>query len=142
MIDTRLAPHAALLLRVTMGVAFVAHALLKVLVFTMPGTVQFFQSVGFPGFLAYPVVAAELLGGVALIVGFQVRAVSLLLIPIMLGAVATHWSFGWVFSNPNGGWEFPAFWTMTLIVQALLGPGTAAVTARGLPEIGGPVAAR
>ena len=49
MIDTRTAPYAALVLRVSLGVMFIAHALLKILVFTLPGTAQFFDSVGFPG---------------------------------------------------------------------------------------------
>lgn len=142
MIDTRLAPYAALLLRLTMGVAFVAHALFKVMVFGMAGTAQFFEMVGFPGLLAYPVVLGELFGGIALIVGFQVRAVSLLLIPTMLGALMTHWPNGWVFSNENGGWEYPAFWIVTLVVQAMLGAGPAAIRVPQLPEIGGPAAAR
>jgi putative oxidoreductase len=52
MIDSRTAPYAALLLRVTMGIAFLAHAGLKVFVFTLPGTAAFFDSVGLPGVLA------------------------------------------------------------------------------------------
>lgn len=142
MIDNHLAPYAALLLRLTLGVAFIAHALLKVLVFGMAGTVQFFQMVGYPGFLAYPVVLAELLGGVALVIGFQVRAVSLALIPIMIGAFLTHLPNGWVFSNANGGWEFPAFWIVTLVVQAMMGAGPAALRLASMPEIGGPQTAR
>ena len=52
--------YAALLLRVTMGIAFLAHAWLKIAVFTPAGTVQFFQSLGLPGPLAYLVIAAAL----------------------------------------------------------------------------------
>ncbi len=132
------AAYAALLLRVSLGVMFLAHAGLKLFVFTLPGTVQFFESIGYPGFLAYLVVFGELLGGIALIVGFQVRAVSVLLIPIMIGATLQHLPAGWLFSSPNGGWEFPAFWTVTLAVQALLGAGAHAVRLPGLPEIGEP----
>ena len=116
-------PYAVLLLRVSLGVMALAHGLLKVFVFTIPGTVGFFESLGYPGVLAYVVIAAELLGGAALIAGIQVRLVSLALIPIMLGATMTHAGNGWVFSNENGGWEFPAFWTVTLAVQAMLGGG-------------------
>ena len=50
-------------LRVSLGIMWTAHALLKLFVFTLPGTVQYFVSIGIPGFLAYPVFAAELLGG-------------------------------------------------------------------------------
>ena len=48
MIDARTAPYAATTLRIALGAMFIAHALLKVFVFTLPGTVQFFQSLGLP----------------------------------------------------------------------------------------------
>lgn len=114
----------ATILRVSLGVLFLAHGGLKLFVFTPAGTAQFFQSVGVPGSLAYAVIAAEMLGGVALVLGIYARAVSLVLIPILLGAIATvHGSAGFFFNNANGGWEFPAFWTVALIVQALVGDG-------------------
>lgn len=120
---------AALILRVALGVLFIAHALLKIMVFTPAGTAQFFQSIGLPGALAYLVIAAELLGGIALIIGWQVRLVSLALIPVMLGTIIfSHGANGFFFSNEGGGWEYPAFWTIALAVQALLGAGDAAVT--------------
>jgi putative oxidoreductase len=53
--------------------------------------------------------------------------VALALVPIMLGALSVHIGNGWLFSVPNGGWEYPAFWTVTLIVQALLGDGVYAL---------------
>ena len=115
--------YAALLLRLGLGVMFVAHGLLKILVFTLPGTVAFFEQVGFPGWTAYPVAFAETIGGILLIAGVGVRFVSLALLPVLLGAVAVHWSAGWVFSNANGGWEYPAFLALATLVQALLGPG-------------------
>ena len=34
-----------------------------------------------------------------------------------------HGRNGWMFSNKGGGWEYPAFWTVALIVQSLLGDG-------------------
>jgi putative oxidoreductase len=122
---------AALILRVTNGVFFIIHALLKIVVFTPAGTVGFFESIGLPGFLAYLVIAAELFGGIALIVGFRTRLVSLALVPILLGAVFTaHWSAGFIFSNPGGGWEYPAYWAVALIVQALIGSGLYALDNR------------
>ncbi len=130
MIDTRSAPYAALALRVALGTMFIAHALLKVMVFTMPGTVQFFASLGLPAALAYVTVAAELIGGVLLVLGVQTRVVALALVPIMLGATWVHAGNGWLFSAPKGGWEYPAFWTVTLFVQALLGDGAFALRAR------------
>ncbi len=119
--------HAALLLRLGLGTMTLAHGLLKIFVFTIPGTVAFFGSLGYPPIMAYGVILAEVLGGIALILGFGTRIVALALVPILVGATMTHAGNGWVFSNPNGGWEFPAFWTLTLFVQALLGSGVYAL---------------
>lgn len=118
---------AALILRLALGTMFIAHGLLKVLVFTLPGTAQFFEQIGFPGYLAYIVTIMEIGGGLALITGIATRWVSLALLPILLGAVIAHWGAGWVFSNPNGGWEYPAFLAVAVVVQALLGPGAYAL---------------
>jgi putative oxidoreductase len=123
MIDARTAPYAALLLRVSLGVMFIAHALLKVLVFTLPGTAQFFASVGFPAWMAYAVTAAELAGGVMLIAGVYSRWVALALVPVLLGATTVHWGNGWLFTAQNGGWEYPVFLTVAALVQAMLGDG-------------------
>ena len=122
---------AALLLRVAMGVLFVLHAWMKISVFTPAGTAQYFASIGLPGVLAYLTIAAELLGGLALIAGVFTRWVSLALVPVMIGAAYFgHGSAGFFFSNAGGGWEYPAFWTVALLVQALLGDGAYALTNR------------
>ncbi len=124
MLNIDRADLAALILRVSMGVLFLAHGLvLKVMTFTIPGTVGYFESIGYPGFLAYLVILGEIGGGLALIVGLWVRPIALLLLPIMIGATLQHIGNGWVFSSPNGGWEFPMFWTVLLVVQAILGNG-------------------
>ena len=119
--------YGILLLRVTLGVMFIAHGLLKVLVFTVPGTVQFFEAQGFPGVLAYLVIAAEIGGGALLVLGVYTRWVALALVPILLGALNVHWPNGWVFSTPNGGWEYPAFLVIATLVQSLLGGGALAL---------------
>ena len=127
--------YAAFILRIGLGVMFIAHGLLKVMVFTLPGTAGFFESVGFPGWLAYIVAFAEIGGGALLIAGIAVRAVSLALIPVLLGALYVHFGAGWVFSNPNGGWEYPAFLVLASVVQVLLGPGKFALTVPGVPQM-------
>lgn len=128
MIDSRTAPYAALLLRLSMGALFLAHAGLKFFIFTPAGTAKFFGSVGLPPEFAYVIIAAETLGGIALILGLWTRVVAVALVPIMLGAIFTvHGAAGFFFSNPRGGWEYPAFWTIALIVQALLGDGAYAL---------------
>lgn len=124
MFDTRTTPYAALVMRLSLGILFLAHFGLKFFVFTPAGTAKFFASLGLPGGLAYLTMAVELIGAIALILGIYTRIVAVVLIPVLLGAIVTvHGPAGFFFTNPNGGWEFPAFWIVGLIVQALTGDG-------------------
>ncbi|MGD1880255.1 MAG: DoxX family protein [Kiloniellaceae bacterium] len=128
MIDSKTAPYAALLLRVSLGIMFLAHSLyLKVVVFTLAGTVGFYESLGLPGIFAYLTILAEVLGGVAFLLGIQVRLAALGVLPVLLGALWVHAGNGWVFSAQGGGWEYPAFLIVGVAVQALLGAGAYAV---------------
>jgi len=122
----------AALLRLALGVLFLAHALLKLVVFTLPGTVAWFEQHGLPGLLVYPVVAAELFGGLALLAGVAVRPVAIVLGLIALGAILPHAANGWEFANAGGGWEYPLFIAVVAFAQALLGAG--ACTAQRLPH--------
>jgi putative oxidoreductase len=115
--------YGVTLIRVSLGTMWIAHALLKLFVFTLPGTAQFFASIGYPGFLAYPVFAIELLGGVALVLGVYARQVSLALVPVMAVAASVHFGNGWVHTSPNGGWEYPVFLTISSLSLWLLGDG-------------------
>jgi putative oxidoreductase len=125
MIDFLTAPYAALILRLCLGVMFIAHALLKWRVFTIPGTIAFFRSLGLPGWFAYATITAELSGAAGLILGICPRFVALLLIPLIIGTIVTvHGKNGWLFSNKDGGWEYPGFWAAALLVQFLLGDGS------------------
>lgn len=136
MIDTHTAPYAALLLRVSLGAVLLAHGLvLKVLTFAVPGTVGYFESIGYPGYFAYFVIIGEIGGGLALILGVWTRAIAILLLPIMIGATLQHVGNGWVFSAPKGGWEFPVFLTAMLVVQSLLGDGAYAWRPSFLPAL-------
>jgi putative oxidoreductase len=129
--ETQNVAYAALALRLALGAMFIAHGLMKVLVFTIPGTVGYFESIGYPGFFAYLVILGEIAGGAALIAGFYARYVALALIPLMIGATLQHVGNGWMFANAKGGWEFPAFWTVTLLVQGLIGDGAYALKLPG-----------
>lgn len=134
MIDTRTAPYAALALRLSLGVLFLAHAALKVWAFTPAGTAQYFGSIGLPPDLAYLVILAEIVGGLALVLGLYTRLAALALVPLLIGTIVTvHGANGWLFSNAGGGWEFPAFWAASLVVQALLGDGAFALK---IPSLG------
>ncbi len=127
MTNTDSTAKAIALLRVTSGGLLLTHGLIKVLVFTPAGTAGFFESIGFPGFLAYPVMAGEIGLGLALILGFMTRWAALAALPIMIGAIVPHAANGFTFSNPSGGWEYPAFWTIALVAQVMLGGGAYAV---------------
>ncbi len=129
MIDTRTtAPYATLLLRLGLGGLFLAHgAVLKLGTFGLAGTMGYFASIGYPPILGAIVAFAEIGAGVALIAGVAVRMVSLLALPILIGATLQHLPAGWVFSSQGGGFEFPALWTLLLLVQAGLGAGACAL---------------
>ncbi len=129
------AAWGATLLRAALGAMWISHALLKVLVFTLPGAAKFFDSVGLPGVLVYPVVLAELAGGIAILAGWHGRWISLLLSPVLLVAAWVHWPNGWVFTAPNGGWEYPVFLLAASWVHALLGDGHWAITGWGVEPV-------
>lgn len=122
--DTSTAPHGVLLSRLWLGAMFIAHAMLKWRVFSIPGTVAYFQSLHLAGWLAYVTIAAELGGAACLIVGIHPRYVALLLVPLIVGTIAkVHGKNRWLFSNKDGGWEYPAFWAAALFAVFLLGDG-------------------
>jgi len=117
-------PYAALLLRAALCVLFLAHACVKYSVFTPAGTAKYFESLGLPGFVGYLTMAAETLGGICLVLGIATSLVALALVPLMIGTIVlVHGRNGWPFTNSGGGWEYPAFWSVALVVQALLGSG-------------------
>jgi putative oxidoreductase len=128
MTNPEMADAAALLLRVSLALMFFAHAWLKIAVFTPAGAAKYFESLGVPGLFAYPTIAAEIAGGILLLLGVGTRWVAIALIPLMLGTIVLeHGKNGWLFTNKGGGWEYPAFWIVGLVALALLGDGTAAL---------------
>ena len=141
MIHDRTAPLGAFLLRIALGTMFVAHSLyLKLVVFTLSGTVKFFESLGLPGFAAHATIAAEAIGGFMLLLGWRTREASIALLPVLAGATWVHWKNGWLFTNAGGGWEYPLFLAVAAGVQALLGDGAFAVSS--LRNLGLPARAR
>jgi putative oxidoreductase len=130
--------YGPLVLRIALGVVFLAHAVLKWMVLTLPGAAEFFAAHGFPGWSAYLVFALELVGGSLLVVGVLTRWVALTLLPVMAGAFIVHFPNGWYFASPGGGWEYIAFLSAALLVQASLGSGTLALQDRFRRTRGGP----
>lgn len=120
-----LIPYGTLLLRLALGALFLAHGLLKLLVFKPAGTAAYFRSLGLPGAVGYLTILAEIGGGTLLILGVATSLVAIALVPLILGTIVmVHGAKGWMFSNEGGGWEFPAFWAVALVVQASLGSGS------------------
>ncbi len=131
--DNRIA-YGTALLRVSLGIMFLAHSVvLKHFVYTLPGTAGYFESIGLPGLLAYVVFWMEAVGGVMLILGVATRWTAAAMIPILIGALWAHAGNGWVFSNANGGWEYPLYLIVASAAQVLLGDGALAHS-RHLPR--------
>lgn len=124
----------ATLLRVALGLMFIAHSVvLKYFTFTLAGTAQYFVSIGLPASLAYIVFALEAIGGVLLVLGIATRWAALGLVPVLICAAWVHVGNGWVFSAPNGGWEYPLFLIVISLVVAAQSVGRTSVR---LPESG------
>ncbi|HEU0198904.1 MAG TPA: DoxX family protein [Burkholderiaceae bacterium] len=133
MIDNKMAPYGALLLRVTMGVLFILHGLyLKYFVFTMAGAGKYFASLGLPEWFAWVVMLYETIGGLALIFGVYARWVALLLgIHLLFAAYLGHGANGWAFTAKGGGYEFPLFWAIACFALTLIGDGAHALKTAG-----------
>lgn len=129
-IDNRLAPYGVFVLRIGLGAMWIAHALLKFFVFTIPGLATWLGTQGLPAIFAWPLFIMELAGGIAILLGIYGRYVSLLLIPILLGASWIHFSNGWGFSNQGGGWEYPVFLVIASLAYGLMGDGAFALKSR------------
>jgi len=129
--EQRLASYGALVLRIALGAMFLVHSLyLKLVIFTLPGTVKFYESLGLPGWGAHATIAVEVIGGVLLIKGYRTRSAAIATLPVLLGATWVHARNGWLFTNSGGGWEYPVFLAIAVIVQALLGDGAFALSSR------------
>ena len=116
-------PYAPLLLRLALGLVWLAHGSMKLTVFTVAGFAAWLEQQGLPGWAAGPVIAVEIIGGIAIVLGLFGRWVSLALVPVLAVALWTHVPNGWLFTNAGGGWEFPLFLIVASLVHALLGDG-------------------
>ena len=122
------ASYAALLLRVALGLLFLAHLYWK---FEMrPGGIHSWWSglatQGYPDWVLVYVLSAEFAAALLLIPGLCCRWVSLYALPFMLGA-AHYWLVRKGFFFTAAGGELPLLWSIGLIVQAILGDGAYAL---------------
>ncbi|MES2819442.1 MAG: DoxX family protein [Pseudomonadota bacterium] len=119
---------ASLLLRITLASMWISHGLiLKYFTYGIQGLATWLAGQGLAAGLAVPLVLAETLGGLLILFGIYGRWVSLALLPILFGALLIHAGNGWVFSNPNGGWEYPLLLAAVSLVHTLLGDGPLAL---------------
>lgn len=114
---------AALILRLAVGVVFIAHGGQKLFVAGLDGVAGGFGQMGIPmAGVAGPLVAfGEFFGGIALALGFLTRLAGLGLAVIMLGAIVfVHAAAG--FFAPQG-YEFNLTLMAASLALALAGPG-------------------
>jgi putative oxidoreductase len=117
--------YGALVLRVTLGAVFLAHAYAQLYLIGPHQMARYFVQAGlpFPLLGAWYVILAHGIGGLFLLLGVLARWAALANIPVMAGAVfAVHWKQGF-FMDADGGWELAFVVLMATIAQALLGPG-------------------
>jgi putative oxidoreductase len=70
MLKHRLEDYGVLLLRVALGMMFIAHSLIYMLMtLTLPETAEFFVSIGLPAWLSYATFVVEAVGGILLVLG-------------------------------------------------------------------------
>jgi putative oxidoreductase len=133
MIDQRTAPWAALLLRVCLGSLFIAHLYWKFTI--LPGGLTMwwdnFAKSGYPSITPWYGISAEFAGALLLIPGIWARWVAFYTLPLIAGA-AHFWALRKGFFFTGAGAELPVLWSMTLVIQALLGDGLYAV----VPSLG------
>ena len=127
-IVTPATPYAALLLRVTLGLMFLAHLYWKfrILPGGFPTWWSNFQANGYPRFVPCYAISAELAGALLLIPGIYTRWVSLYALPLTIGA-SHFWLVRKGFYFAGAGAELPIAWSIMLIVQAMLGDGSHAI---------------
>jgi putative oxidoreductase len=115
-------------LRVIVGIVFLVHGLQKLLQFGVEGTTGFLAGIGVPlaGVAAILLIAAEAVGGLALILGAFTRWVGIVLAFVMLVAIFTVHLPNGFFAN-NSGYEYVLTLLVANITLVLAGSGPLAV---------------
>ncbi len=120
------AQWALTLLRIALGVVFVAHGSQKVLgIFGGPGLSGFATWIGqygIPSYLGYLAAFAEFIGGILLLLGVYAELGALIVMPVMAGAILfVHKSHG--FFIQHNGFEYVLCLMVMLFSIIIAGPG-------------------
>jgi putative oxidoreductase len=115
------------MLRLALGSIMAAHGWMKVH-HGMQNLVQFMQSLGMPGWLAYASAWAEFGGGILVLIGVFARIASLfILVNMLVAIVKVHLHNGLVSHPGKTGYEFPLALAAMALALALLGSGPVAI---------------
>jgi len=124
-----------LILRVSLGIVFIAHGYLKVFTFGIKHAMEVFEAhtvwniIMIPGWFAPAAAVIEWVGGALLILGVKTRLITPFLGAVAFGAGAVHFENGWNYtSKAEGGWEYGIFLFVSCVVVYLVGPGKYTLT--------------
>jgi putative oxidoreductase len=125
-VDRDYAPYGLFLLRVSLGFDWIVHAFLKVSrgMYTHEALLA---KNGITPLLAWPTFSLEVIGGVAILLGWYTRQWATFLLIFLAVVVWIKWPVGWGYSNPGGGWEYPMLWLVAQAALALAGSGAFAL---------------
>lgn len=109
-------------LRLIVGLSFVLHGWMKAQ--SMPGVIMFFASLGLPAFVAYLVMAVELVGGILILVGYFTEYVTLpIVINMTCAVVLTSMKSGMKQGAILGGHELELLLLFGALALAFIGGG-------------------
>lgn len=127
-VDAVYAPYGLALLRVAIGIDWIAHAFLKIYR-GMHTHEALLAKNGITPLLAWPTFSIEVIGGVAILLGWYTRQWAAFLLIFLAVVVWIKWPVGWGYSSPGGGWEYPLFWLVAQAALVLAGSGAFALQA-------------
>jgi putative oxidoreductase len=114
-------------LRVVVGIVFLAHGAQKVFTFGHQGVTGMLGSMGvpLPGVMSVVLMAVEFLGGAALVLGLFTRWVAALNgFDMVVAILLVHLKNGFI---KPGGFEHPLTLLAACVALAMLGPGAASL---------------
>ena len=119
-----MARYGVTLLRVVLGLVYIMHAYLALVILGPSGMVayQVKNGIPFPEIATWYLILAHGLGGIGLVLGIFPRWAALANVPVMLGAIVfVHLKKG--FWAHQGGYEYPLVLLLASLALAMTGGG-------------------